>query len=214
MPRKKLAKFVELGRLPHVLEKPLNQAGHWPQPLIVELGCGYGEYTLALAQQHPEITYVGMDIQGERLWKGATQMTALKLQNVWWLRGYIDHLLDYFAPGEVSEIWLTFPDPYPRESNAKKRLTAPRFLEYYKTILVPGGRVHLKTDAVSLITFSQDTIPASGGMIDQYTDQAPDDIITRFEQKHRALGSPIYYVSWTWSSSGIDNCVKKSTVAP
>lgn len=199
MSRKKLAKFAALKTLPQVLEKPLNQAGHWPQPLIVELGCGYGEYTLALAQQHPEKTYVGMDIQGERLWHGAQQMLALKLTNVWWLRGYVDHLLDYFAPGEVSEIWLTFPDPFPRKSDAKKRLTAPRFLEYYKTVLRPGGRLHLKTDSSHLIAFSQITIPASGGIIDQYTDNAPVDIMTRFEQKHRALGAKIHYLSWTFN---------------
>lgn len=198
MPRKKLAKFAELAHLPRVLEKPAGQAGRWPQPLVVELGCGYGEYTTALAQQHPAITYVGMDIQGERLWKGAKRMLELKLDNVWWLRGYIDHLLDYFAPGEVSEIWLTFPDPYPRKGDAKKRLTSSRFLEYYKTVLVPGGRVHLKTDAASLVAFSQETIPASGGKIQHYCNDAPIDIMTRFEKKHRSLGSTIHLLSWTY----------------
>ena len=136
MGRKKLSKFAELTTLSHVLahvlEKPIGRAGTWPQPLILELGCGYGEYTLALAQRHPDNTYVGMDIQGERLWRGAKAMQALKLENVWWLRGYIDHLLDYFAPGEVAEIWLTFPDPFARGDML--RLTSPKFLDYYKTI--------------------------------------------------------------------------------
>lgn len=193
-------KFAELKTMPHVLEWPKNQASHWPQPLVVELGCGYGEYTIALAQRHSDITYVGMDIQGERLWKGAKQMVEFKLNNVWWLRGYIDHLLDYFAPEEVSEIWLTFPDPHLRKSDAKKRLTAPRFLEYYKTVLKPGGRVHLRTDSASLVAFSQETIPASGGMINRYIAAAPVDIMTRFERKHRTLGTPIHYLSWTFGS--------------
>ncbi|MBI4406870.1 MAG: tRNA (guanosine(46)-N7)-methyltransferase TrmB [Candidatus Kerfeldbacteria bacterium] len=198
MARKKLSKFAELVTLPHLLEKPVGQAGRWPQPLVLELGCGYGEYTLALAQRQPQCHYVGMDIQGERLWRGAKAMQALKLENVWWLRGYIDHLLDYFAPGEVAEIWLTFPDPFAREGHAKKRLTAPRFLDYYKTILVPGGRVHLKTDSANLVAYSIETIQTSGGMIDEHIPVAPIDIMTRFEQKHRQRGDQIQQLSWHW----------------
>lgn len=203
--RNKLEKFAELASLPRVLQAPQGQAGHWPQPLIVELGCGYGEYTLGLAQRYPDNYYVGMDIQGERLWRGTKQMLELKLPNVWWLRGYVDHLLEYFAPGEVSEFWLTFPDPQPRKGDTKKRLTSPRFLEYYKTLLIPNGRVHLKTDSTSLYQYSQETVMASSGMIDRKLDlvalnETSDDldIQTRFETKHRQLGSDIHYLSWHW----------------
>ncbi len=205
MSRKKLRKFAELKTMPHVFEWEQAKPGSWPQPLVVELGCGYGEYSLALAQRYPQLNYVGMDIQGERLWKGATDMVEFKLQNVWWLRGYVDHLLNYFAPGELSEIWLTFPDPQPRKGDARKRLTAPRFLEYYKTLLKPGGRVHLKTDSASLIAYTKETVPASGGKIDRIDDNVtlgePKydlDIITRFERKHRNLGDAIHYLSWYW----------------
>jgi tRNA (guanine-N7-)-methyltransferase len=203
--RQKLKKFAELKTFPHVLEWPKNVAGSWPQPLIVEVGCGYGEYALALAQRHPENHYLGLDIQGERLWRAAKEMQTLKLDNVWWLRGYADHLLDYFAPGEIAELWLTFPDPFPRKGDAKKRLTSPRFLSYYQRLLTLGGRVHLKTDSNGLYLYSQETIAASGATIDRQLDMVPADmtefdldIPTRFEQKHRNLGSAIHYLSWFW----------------
>ncbi|MFA6475125.1 MAG: tRNA (guanosine(46)-N7)-methyltransferase TrmB [Patescibacteria group bacterium] len=196
MSRKKLAKFAELSNFPHVFEKP-DQMPTWPTPLIVELGCGYGEYTLALAQRYPVNHYVGMDIQGERLWRGATASETLHLNNVWWLRGFVDHLPQYFAPQTITEIWLTFPDPHPKKGGTRKRLTNPRFLEFYKQLLVPGGRCHLKTDSDQLFNYSQDSIVASGGVIDGYT--GPDlDIITRYEKKHRALGAAIHYVTWHW----------------
>lgn len=206
--RNKLKKFVELGTLPHVWQWPENVAGTWPQPLIVEVGCGYGEYALALAKRHPENHYLGLDIQGERLWRAAKEMQAAQLDNVWWLRGYADHLLNYFAPEEISELWLTFPDPFPREGHAKKRLTSPRFLSYYKTLLTSGGRSHLKTDSNQLYLYAQETILTSGAIIDRQIDAvalgATDydlDIQTRFETKHRALGSAIHYLSWYWPSS-------------
>lgn len=203
--RKKLQKFSELNNLPNVLQKPVNVAGTWPQPLIVELGCGYGEYTLVLAQRHPEFNYLGMDIQGERLWKAGKLMQELKLKNVWWLRGFIDHLPEYFAPGEIDELWLTFPDPFPRKGDAKKRLVAPRFLGYYKQLMKLGGRVHLKTDSNALYLYAQETVAASGAKIDRQMDMVPLneplydlDIQTRFEHKHRSLGSAIHYLSWYW----------------
>ncbi len=203
--RQKLKKFAELKTFPHVFEWPKNVAGSWPQPLIVEVGCGYGEYALALAQRYPQNHYLGLDIQGERLWRAAKTMQALKLDNVWWLRGYADHLLDYFAPGEIAELWLTFPDPFPRKGDAKKRLTSPRFLEYYQQLLTPGGRVHLKTDSNSLYLYSQETVTASGATILHQLDTVPVemttldlDISTRFEDKHRRLGAAIHYLEWSW----------------
>ncbi len=103
--RRKLKKFAELATFPHVLQWPEGAAGTWPQPLVLELGCGYGEYTLALAKRYPEKAYLGMDIQGERLWRAAMEMQQDKLDNVWWLRGFADHLPNYFAPGEIDELW-------------------------------------------------------------------------------------------------------------
>lgn len=213
MPRsKKTERFRALSKLPHVLEKPTGLAGHWSehfpsaQPLVVELGCGYGEYTVSLAQRYPERNYIGMDIQGERLWRGATASLQLKLTNVWWLRGQIDHLLEYFAPGEIAEIWLTFPDPYPKDRQAKKRLTSPRFLKMYQTVLKPGGKIQLKTDARPLLEYTQEIVEQSGAQLDILIENVAAeetaydlDIKTRFELKHRTKNEPIYYLAWYWS---------------
>ena len=114
-------------------------------PIIVELGCGKGEYTIALAERHPENNYIGIDIKGARLWKGAKYATVNSLPNVAFLRTRIEFLPALFAAGEVSEIWLTFSDPQMKSENS--RLSSPLFLERYRSIMVPGGIVHLKTDS-------------------------------------------------------------------
>jgi tRNA (guanine-N7-)-methyltransferase len=209
--RGKLAKFADLHAMPTVLERPPHQAGHWAttfgnkQPIVAELGCGYGEYTIALAQRYPHRNYIGVDIQGERLWRGATAASAVQLNNVRWLRVQIEHLTDYFAPAELAAIWLTFPDPFPKRSQIKKRLSSPGFLSMYRALLQPCGRVYLKTDAADLMTYTHNTIAASGAIIDQRFDDVPAettthdlDIITRFERKYRLQGHPIYYCSWHW----------------
>lgn len=207
----KLQKFAELATLPGVIEKPQPQAGLWAKhfgnhhPITLELGCGYGEYTIALAQRYPHQNFIGIDIQGERLWKAAKTAAQLQLSNVRWLRMQIEQLLDHFAAQEINEIWLTFPDPFPRRSQIKKRLVAPRFLSMYQTMLQPHGRMHLKTDAANLITYAHETIAASGGTIEHELFNFPPattdfdlDIMTRFERKHRQLAQPIYYLSWHW----------------
>jgi len=126
--------------------------GHWDgffrtngRPLVLELGCGKGEYTIALAEREPERNFVGVDIKGARLWKGAKYATENKLSNVGFLRARIEFIGAFFAKDEVSEIWLTFSDPQIRKENA--RLSSPLFLERYRNFLKPGGVVHLKTDS-------------------------------------------------------------------
>ena len=126
--------------------------GHWvggmfpdDKPIVLELGCGKGEYTIDLAQRDPSKNYIGVDIKGARLWKGAKAATQMGLRNVAFLRTRIEFLTALFAPGEVSEIWLTFSDPQMKSENS--RLTSPLFLERYRKVMRPGGRVHLKTDS-------------------------------------------------------------------
>lgn len=209
--RKKQQKFQELATFPHVLQPPEEVAGRWnkyfdsARPLVVELGCGYGEYTIALAKRYPEKNYVGVDIQGERLWRGSKISAALSLRNVMWLRAHIEQLDQYFGHSEVDEIWLTFPDPFPKRRHVKKRLTAPPFLALYRGVLKPKGRIHLKTDVDDLFQYTQQTVAESGGIIDRVLSSvAADeqrfdlDIITRYEKKHRDLGSRIHYLSWHW----------------
>jgi tRNA (guanine-N7-)-methyltransferase len=134
--------------------------GHWnermfdaPRPVVLELGCGKGEYTIDLAQRNPDCNYIGVDIKGARLWKGAKYATQHGLGNVAFLRTRIEFITAYFAPGEVSEIWLTFSDPQFRSENS--RLTSPLFLERYRSFLRPGGIVHLKTDSMFLHQYSR-----------------------------------------------------------
>ena len=134
--------------------------GHWnetmfdaPRPIVLELGCGKGEYTIDLAQRNPAFNYIGVDIKGARLWKGAKYATQHGMGNVAFLRTRIEFITAYFAPGEVSEIWLTFSDPQFRSENS--RLTSPLFLERYRSFMKPGGIVHLKTDSMFLHQYSR-----------------------------------------------------------
>src|SRR5690606_20510990 len=117
--------------------------------------CGRGEYTLGLAQMHPDKNYIGVDIKGNRMYLGAKKALDQQISNAGFLRTQIETIQAYFAPGEVAEIWITFPDPQLRTSKAKKRLTHPRFLRLYQQILSPGGRIHLKTDSPELYLFTR-----------------------------------------------------------
>ena len=141
--------------------------GHWnetmfdaPRPIVLELGCGKGEYTIDLAERNPSCNYIGVDIKGARLWKGAKYATEHALGNVAFLRTRIEFITAYFAPGEVSEIWLTFSDPQFRSENS--RLTSPLFLERYRSFLKPGGIVHLKTDSMFLHRYSRAVAECNG----------------------------------------------------
>ena len=141
--------------------------GHWnermfdaPRPIVLELGCGKGEYTIDLAERNPSCNYIGVDIKGARLWKGAKYATERHLGNVAFLRTRIEFITAYFAPGEVSEIWLTFSDPQFRSENS--RLTSPLFLERYRSFLKPGGIVHLKTDSMFLHQYSRAVAACNG----------------------------------------------------
>lgn len=123
-------------------------------PIVLELGCGKGDYTIALALRHPEVNYIGVDIKGARLWKGAKYATEHALPNVAFLRTRIEFIEAFFGPGEVSEIWLTFSDPQLRGSE-NARLSSPLFLERYRKFLKPGGIVHLKTDSRYLYEYTR-----------------------------------------------------------
>ena len=131
-----------------------------PRPIVLELGCGKGEYTIDLALRHPECNYIGVDIKGARLWKGAKYATQNHMGNVAFLRTRIEFITAYFAPGEVSEIWLTFSDPQFRSENS--RLTSPLFLKRYRSFLRSGGIVHLKTDSMFLHRYSRAVAEANG----------------------------------------------------
>ncbi len=164
MGQKKLIRFAELNTFKNALQFPENMAGNWhqhfknPHPIVLELACGKGEYALGLAQLHPHINTVGVDIKGNRLWVGAKKAIQNNISNVAFLRAQIEELTQYFAQHEVSGIWITFPDPQLRFSKAKKRLTHPRFLRVYEKILQSDGKIHLKTDSPHLYRFTKEVL--------------------------------------------------------
>lgn len=125
-------------------------------PLVLELACGRGEYSLALAKDNPEVNYIGVDVKGARIWKGAKIAQQENLDNVAFVRTRIEQIDLFFGEGEVDEIWITFPDPFLRKSKANRRLTSLQFLNRYKNIIKKGGIIHLKTDDPTLYEFSQE----------------------------------------------------------
>jgi tRNA (guanine-N7-)-methyltransferase len=161
MGQKKLIRFAELKTFSNVLQYPEGMKGKWNEffhntdHIILELACGKGEYAVGLGQLHPEKNFIGIDQKGNRIWVGAKKALQLKLHNVAFLRIQIDSITEYFAPEEVNEIWITFPDPQLRTGKAKKRLTHPKFLRLYKQFLAQGGFVHLKTDSPHLYRFTK-----------------------------------------------------------
>jgi tRNA (guanine-N7-)-methyltransferase len=161
MGQKKLIRFAELKTFSNVLQFPENMKGGWNRfftnnnPIILELACGKGEYTVGLARLFPEKNFIGIDLKGNRIWVGAKKALQSGLHNAAFLRTQIENVNTYFASGEVSEIWITFPDPQLRTGKAKKRLTHPKFLRLYKQILSPGGYIHLKTDSPVLYRFTK-----------------------------------------------------------
>jgi tRNA (guanine-N7-)-methyltransferase len=163
----KLRRFAIVENYPHFIQPVLGEKcsllGKWSQdyfnndnPIVVELGCGKGEYTVGLAQRNPNINYIGVDIKGARMYIGAKKALQLDLKNVAFLRTKVDFITDSFEKDEVDEIWLTFSDPQRKKPN--KRLTAKPFIERYRKILKTGGFIHLKTDSSILFEYSEEQI--------------------------------------------------------
>ena len=168
MAQKKLVRFAELQTFSNVLQNPAAMPGTWngffgnPYPIVLELACGKGEYTLGLAEMYPTRNFIGIDLKGNRLWVGARKAIQRNLGNAAFLRIQIDGITGFFAPEEVEEIWITFPDPQLRLSKSKKRLTHPKFLRLYAQVLKPGGKIHLKTDSPDLYAFTKKVIGLYG----------------------------------------------------
>ncbi len=218
MAKRKLERYHALHDLDNVIEledyspQTISQhRGKWcesvfgnERPLILELACGKGDYTLALSERYPSINFVGIDVKGDRIWRGAVEANQKNLVNVRFLRIYIDHINNYFSEKEVDEIWVTFPDPYLNEKKESKRLTSPVFLDRYRRILKKGGRVNLKTDSPELFDFTLQIIRDQKLEISSFVDDVhgtehdvPNlDILTYYERKHLEEGKKIFFVSF------------------
>jgi tRNA (guanine-N7-)-methyltransferase len=209
MGHKKLIKFEAIKQYANVLQHPENMKGNWgsfyknDNPIVLELACGKGEYSVGLGRQNRDVNYLGIDIKGNRIYNGATIALREQLTNVAFLRIPIDNITKYFTANEVADIWIIFPDPFlKKETN---RLTHPRFLTLYKQILKPSGRIRLKTDSPELYEFTLETIAAQGcilheNLADIYANglaTGPLTIQTYYESLHLADGRKIYYVSFS-----------------
>lgn len=185
--------------------------GEWAQrqfanenPLVLELGCGRGEYTVDLAKAEGSKNFIGVDIKGARMWRGAKTATEQGIQNAAFLRTRIEFIESFFAAQEVSEIWITFPDPQLKKGRALKRLTSPRFLERYARFLKAGGIIHLKTDSQHLHEYTKSLLECNGitpiaSNNDIYGSGFADPVLsikTTYEAKFLGQGLPITYLSW------------------
>ena len=194
-----------------VLRGSYHLKGNWHKhfdndhPLVLELGCGKGEYTIALAEMHPSRNYIGVDIKGARLWKGAKYALENKLDNVAFLRTQIELIDHLFAPGEVDEIWITFPDPQIKYKRTKHRLTNLGFLEKYRTILKDKGEINLKTDSEFLHGYTLGLLHGMGAEIiyanhDVYRNEgSPEEVLniqTFYENQYLEKGKPITYIKF------------------
>ena len=221
----KLERFAENLTFPNLFqvsyemlkEEGFPQKGKWHEhfgnnnPITLELGCGKGDYTISLARIHPERNFIGVDIKGARLWRGAKTAVEEKMQNVAFIRTRIELIENFFDADEVSEIWITFPDPQPKKEF--KRLTCERFLNYYKHFLQPGSPIHLKTDSLELHEYTRDEVIAPAGYRIEYAtanlyatpaDQHPEIPClheaqmtqTFYERMFLAEGKPITYLKF------------------
>ncbi len=211
MAQKKLERFAAIKTFANVLEYPVDMKGNWcnffnnKNPLVLELACGRGEYTVGLSLLSPHQNFIGVDVKGNRMFIGAKKCLAENLTNAGFLRTQIEKLTDYFTAGEVDEIWITFPDPQLRISKAKKRLTHPRFLRLYQQVLKPGGFIHLKTDSPDLYHFTKKVAELYDIIIVEDSDNVYSEafvkdelkIKTHYESLDIAQSKKIHYLKFT-----------------
>lgn len=183
MGQKKLIRFEAIKTFDNVFEYPTDKKGRWHEyfgntnPITLELACGKGEYTIGLASMYPDRNFIGVDLKGNRIWRGAKTALENKLSNVAFLRTQIDKINDYFEADEVAEIWITFPDPQLRSGKIRKRLTHPKFLRMYRELLQDKGKLHLKTDSPDLYSFTKKVLE----MYDLPCYAADDDVFGKSE---------------------------------
>lgn len=210
MAKNKLKKFAEMETFTNVFQPPYKpMAGHWQEtyfrndhPIVLELGCGRGEYTVGLAEKYLDKNFIGVDIKGARMWAGAKQAIEKGLKNVAFLRTQIEFITEFFAADEIDEIWITFCDPQMKK--ATKRLTSTYFMQRYQRIVKPNGLIHLKTDSPFLYTYTTEMLrlnpyPVLANTDDLYAcDRYPDAraLQTHYEKQWLDRGLSIKYIEW------------------
>lgn len=210
MGRHKLKKFAEIEEFENVFSKPENLKGKWRKEvfgndgaIVVELGCAHGDYARALGEKFPKKNFIGIDRKGDRLWSASVKAGDAKNVVFCWCEA--EHLEEYFGDGEIDEVWITFPDPYPKPCKANRRLISPRFLGIYKKVVKRGGVVHFKTDNEALFDYSVETLEeAKLGGLEVVRDvhgmeKVPEllQIKTFYEKKFIDEGKPIFYLQFS-----------------
>ena len=215
MGKDKLRRFAEIETFANVYQLEQGKAlkGNWASahfknanPIVLELACGKGEYSVNLARLFPDKNFIGIDYKGNRIWRGAKTAIEDGIDNVAFLRIQIENLLDYFNDGEIDEIWITFPDPQPQDSREKKRLTFPAFLNRYKLVLKPGGHVNLKTDNDQLYAYTCEkvaelSLPVQKNTDHLYTSDLVDEVLsikTYYEKKYLLHDKNINYIQFSF----------------
>ncbi|HEY8397261.1 MAG TPA: tRNA (guanosine(46)-N7)-methyltransferase TrmB [Flavihumibacter sp.] len=215
MGHKKLIRFEAIKNFPNVFQYPTGMAGKWKDhfgnenPITLELACGKGEYTVGLSALYPDRNFIGVDVKGNRIYVGAKKCLDQQQHNAAFLRTKIDQITDYFAPGEVEEIWLTFPDPQLRRSRHTKRLTHPKFLRKYQQFMKPGGLIHLKTDSPVLYRFTMwmvemyqlDLVEQTDNLYEQPKISPELSIKTHYEGLDIAGSNRIHYICFRLPST-------------
>lgn len=200
--KKKLEHFAEMKTFPHVFEPELDEVfrtnykmkGNWRKdffkndnPIVIELGCGKGEYSVGMASKFPNKNFIGVDIKGARMWRGAKTAEEESMKNIAFLRTRIEFIEGCFAKNEIDEIWITFPDPQKKDRREKKRLTGPLFIERYKQFLKPEGIVHLKTDSDFFYEFSVNECEQNNYRILFKTEQLYKEGIQSFDKDFQEI---------------------------
>ena len=216
MGKDKLRKFAEIDTFPNVYQLHLGKVmkGKWAkehfkneQPIVLELACGKGEYAVNLAKLFQEKNFIGVDLKGNRIWRGARTGVDEGIQNLAFLRIQIEDILEFFAPGEIDEIWITFADPQPQESREKKRLTYPGFLEKYRILLKEGGKVNLKTDNDGLYNYTVEKVAELNLITHKntnnlYHSDIVDEVLsikTHYERIYLKTDKNINYIQFSFS---------------
>lgn len=227
MAKRKLEKFEQIGQMPNVFQnfhwrdaqlinyqqQKINLKGNWNKdffqnnnPIVLELACGYGEYTVAIAKSQAQTNVIGIDIKGNRLWKGAKELLEQQFNNAAFVRTTINLLPHFFAPNEVQQIWLTFPDPQNQSGSQNKRLTSSMFIDIYRQIMPKNGIIHLKTDSTLLYDFTLSIIEQKkckiiNQIFDLYQSELYKDndllqTTTRYEKLNLSKADTIKYLSF------------------
>lgn len=212
MPRNKLKKYREIDAFPNVVYRPNAVAGRWGAdifnnngPIALELGCGAGKTTLELARRHPSRNYIGIDNKRARVWWGARNALEQELKNVAFITARIETIGDYFVRDEIKEVWITFPDPYPKPSKSNKRLLSPEFIKIYRKFTTPDCLFHFKTDDDALFEYTLKTLEKDNAVIHRISRNTHEDpdieedvkIQTVYEERHLGEGKTIKYVCFS-----------------